>query len=171
MVLQINTAIIHGFVWSVVWMIIVSVSVRKFPWTIAHDYPKDVVQCADIPPPDKKQKRQSIVFFVCSFLVIIGTAVLSVLYTYGAKNVSFITVFFHLWIMSMTWNVVDLTIVDWLMICVLTSKLFIFPGTENCVGNKDYLFHFIGFLKGIVAMTLTAFMVSGTLFAVMRLMR
>lgn len=67
MVLQINTAIIHGFVWSVVWMIIVSVSVRKFPWTIAHDYPKDVVQCADIQQPDKKQKRQSIVFFVCSF--------------------------------------------------------------------------------------------------------
>ena len=160
MVLQINTAIIHGFVWSVVWMIIVSVSVRKFPWTIAHDYPKDVVQCADIQQPDKKQKRQSIVFFVCSFLVIIG-----------AKNVSFITVFFHLWIMSMIWNVVDLTIVDWLMICVLTSKLFIFPGTENCVGNKDYLFHFIGFLKGIVTMTLTAFMVSGALFAVMRLMR
>lgn len=56
----------------------------------------------------------------------------------------------------MTWNVVDLIVVDWLMICKLSVKLFVLPNTEKCNANKDYKFHFIGFLKGCVAMTVIA---------------
>ena len=73
--------------------------------------------------------------------------------------------------MAMMWNAVDLLVVDWFMICTLSAKLFIFPGTENCKGNKDYLFHFMGFFKGLIAMTLTALILSGVAFAIMRVIR
>lgn len=64
--------------------------------------------------------------------------------------------FLHLWIICLTWNVVDLLILDWLVFCTITPKCFVLPGTGNCKGYKDYKFHFIGFLKGCVYMTLFA---------------
>lgn len=68
----------------------------------------------------------------------------------------------------MTWNVVDLVIVDWLFICLLRIKYFVLPRTEDCEGNKDYKFHFIGFLKGIVAMTIVAVLFSGISYFMIR---
>ena len=171
MSLQIHTAVIHGVIWSALWAAMVAVSVHRFPWTIAHDYPADVTECAHILQPSVNQKRLAIVFFVCVFFLLAGTAIFSVFCTYGAKDVSFVTIFCHLWIMAMMWNAVDLLVVDWFMICTLSAKLFIFPGTENCKGNKDYLFHFMGFLKGLIAMTLTALILSGVAFAIMRVIR
>ena len=59
----------------------------------------------------------------------------------------------------------------WAAIVAVSAQLFIFPGTENCKGNKDYLFHFMGFLKGLIAMTLTALILSSVAFAIMRVIR
>ena len=71
----------------------------------------------------------------------------------------------------MTWNVVDLVIVDWLFICLFRIKYLVLPGTEDCEGNKDYKFHFIGFLKGIVAMTIVAVLFSGISYFILGLLK
>ena len=67
MSLQIHTAVIHGIIWSALWAAMVAVSLHRFPWTIAHDYPADVIECAHILQPSVNQKRLAIVFFVCVF--------------------------------------------------------------------------------------------------------
>jgi len=36
----------------------------------------------------------------------------------------------------------------------------VLPGTESCQGNKNYKFHFIGFLKGFVTRSMIAAVIS-----------
>ena len=39
-------------------------------------------------------------------------------------------------------------VLDWLLLCTITPSWAIVPGTEGNPGNKDYAFHFRGFLIG-----------------------
>ncbi len=52
----------------------------------------------------------------------------------------------------LTWLIIDwydCFVIDWIWVC--HSKKLIIPGTEDLVDSyKDYLFHFIGSLKGMV---------------------
>ena len=47
-------------------------------------------------------------------------------------------------------NLVDLVILDWLIVCWLEPRWVILPGTEHVVIPKQYLHHFKGFLMGTV---------------------
>ncbi|MDO4719508.1 MAG: hypothetical protein Q4A78_02490 [Peptostreptococcaceae bacterium] len=161
---------ISSILWSLLWIFIVYVSVQRFPWTIEHDYPPDVREAAKITPPDEKGKKQALIFMIFSFIAVASSAIGSVFLSYDAANLSSRTVFFHLLILCMTWNIVDLVVLDWIFICFLNSKWFIFPGTEHCKGNKDYKFHFAGFLKGCVAMTVVAGILTGFCLLLFRLM-
>jgi len=40
--------------WSILWTVMVSISIRIFPFTIEHDYPDDVRKAANISKPSKK---------------------------------------------------------------------------------------------------------------------
>ena len=51
--MDIKVILIEAIIWSVLWMIMVSISVRAFPFTIEHDYPKDVRKAANISIPSK----------------------------------------------------------------------------------------------------------------------
>lgn len=52
--MDIKVILIEAIIWSVLWMIMVSISVRAFPFTIEHDYPNDVRKAANISIPSKK---------------------------------------------------------------------------------------------------------------------
>ncbi|MFC2293059.1 MAG: hypothetical protein ACFNLD_07510 [Kingella oralis] len=71
--------------------------------------------------------------------------------------------------MGRAWNAVDLLLVDWLLICTLASPLFIFPNTAHCVGRHDFRFHFVGFLKGCVAMSAISGVLAVLTFGLMHL--
>ena len=45
-------------------------------------------------------------------------------------------------------NLVDLLILDWLVVCWFEPRWVILPGTEHIVIPKQYLHHFKGFLMG-----------------------
>ena len=47
-------------------------------------------------------------------------------------------------------NLVDLLILDWLIVCWFEPRWVILPGTEHIVIPKQYLHHFKGFLMGTV---------------------
>ena len=53
MLLDIKIILIEAIIWSMLWTITVSVSVRVFPFMIEHDYPKDVREIASILKPSK----------------------------------------------------------------------------------------------------------------------
>ena len=154
--------------WSLLWIIMVAISVRIFPFTIEHDYPEAARKVAKLPELTGKHKRNGAIFGVISFVILFGLLIAFAVLMYRGKELLFFRIFIHLWIVCMTWNVVDLVIVDWLLICLLRIKYFVLPGTEDCEGNKDYKFHFIGFLKGIFAMTIVAVLFSGISYFMLR---
>ncbi|AWE41583.1 MULTISPECIES: hypothetical protein [unclassified Actinobaculum] len=153
--------------WSALWMVLVSISVRRFPFTMEHDYPEDVRKVANIKPPSSRQKRTGMLFATLSLsltfalLVFFGVS--------GIRDVGqgFLPMFIRVWVICMVWNVVDLVVVDWFLICALACKYFLLPGTEGYTGNKNYRFHFKGFLKGSVAMTCMASIAAGVAYGIM----
>ena len=138
--MEYRALILESVIWSIIWIFFVIISVRVFPFTIEHDYPNDVRKLANIQKPTSKQKLQGIIFGIIGFVILFGLLIV--------------------WIICMTWNIVDLVIVDCLMICKFSVKWFVLPKTENYIGNKNYRFHFIGFLKGCFAMTVIAILFS-----------
>ena len=51
-------------------------------------------------------------------------------------------------------NLVDLLILDWIIVCWFEPRWVILPGTEHIVIPKQYLHHFKGFLMGTVVSVL-----------------
>jgi len=49
-------------------------------------------------------------------------------------------------------NLVDLLILDWLIVCWFKPRWVVLPGTEHIVIPKPYLHHFEGFLMGTVGL-------------------
>jgi hypothetical protein len=50
----------------------------------------------------------------------------------------------------LVFNLFDLIILDWLFFCTIQPRSMVLPGTEGMAGYRDYRFHFIGFLKGMI---------------------
>ena len=65
-------------------------------------------------------------------------------------SLSFWELFAHVFGLFFLFNLVDLLILDWLIVCRLTPRWLIIPGTEHIVMPKEYLYHFKGFLLGTV---------------------
>ena len=60
--LNFRNIILEAFIWSFLWVILVSISVRVFPFTIEHDYPEDVRKVAAINPPLGSHKIKGYIF-------------------------------------------------------------------------------------------------------------
>lgn len=162
------SVLLEGLAWSVLWIAMLMPMLFYFPWLLVHDYPEDVRKAVRLPEPTPVQRRNGIIFTVFGYVILLGALMAAGLIHYGASPVSFGAVFLHLWIICLTWNVVDLCVLDWLVFCTATPRCFILPGTEGCKGYKDYEFHFIGFLKGCVYMTLFALIFSAVDFMILK---
>ena len=155
--MNLEIVLVQGLLWSCLWIMAVAISVRVFPFTIEHDYPEDVRELANIAKPSPEHKRKGIVFAIISFSILFGLLVWFVVSHYKGQEPSFIRIFSHTWLVCMIWNMVDLVVVDWLFICLMSVKYFVLPGTEHYEGNRNFLFHFKGFVKGAVTMSVVAF--------------
>jgi hypothetical protein len=51
-------------------------------------------------------------------------------------------------------NLVDLLILDWLIVCKFKLRWAVLPGTEHIVMPKPYLHHFKEFLMGTVGLVI-----------------
>jgi hypothetical protein len=60
-------------------------------------------------------------------------------------------------------NLVDLVILDWLIVCWLKPRWVILPGTEHIVIPKPYLHHFKGFLLGTVGLAIVGLAIAALL--------
>ncbi len=167
---MILTAFLEGLVWSVLWIIYVYVIVTRFPWKMMHDYPKDIQEASALPEPTDKQKHNSSLFGTIGALVIFGAVIAFGLFQFKQEAVSFWSVFLFIFIIAMSWNVIDLLIMDWLIICTLTCKWVVIPGTEGCKGYKDYFYHFKAFLIGCIYSTFMALAVAGLDYTILRLL-
>ena len=62
---------------------------------------------------------------------------------------TFATVFAVGFLVAFVFNLVDLLVIDWLLVVAWHPRWFVPPGTQGDAANRDYRFHFKGFLKGL----------------------
>ena len=158
---MIGTALIEGFIWSALWIIYVYVIVKYFPWQMLHDYPKDIQEAATLKAPTERQNANAGIFSMIGALVSFVSLLLFGVMEFRLERTSFLTIFVFLVVIAMMWNVIDLLVMDWLVICTITPKWVVIEGTDGCKGYKDYLFHLKGFLIGCVYTTIMAVIFAG----------
>ena len=158
----------YGLIWSVMWSVYVFLILKFYPFSMLHDYPKDIQAAATIEKPTKAQEKASKQFGAVGGLIIFGVLLAFGLLRFHSEQASFLQVLKYIFIIAMTWNVIDLLIMDWLIVCTITPKWIVLRGTEGCKGYKDYFFHFKGFLVGCLYTALMALLFSGIDYAVLR---
>jgi hypothetical protein len=128
---------------------------RHFPKQI-----RDVV-----PPRSEKERRMSILLGVPLGLLFIGSTVASALLWRASAqgSPSFRELFAHIFGLFFLFNLVDLLILDWLIVCRFTPRWLIISGTEHIVMPKEYLYHFKGFLIGTVVSAIGGLVIAALL--------
>ena len=179
-----GTALSLGLIWSGLWMAYLYVIMKCFPWEMLHDYPEDVRRASTLPEPTGKQKRNAKIFSGIGSIIIFGALILFGLLRFHAERADFLTLLWFLFIIAMSWNVIDLLVmesraprpqapraprteVDWLLVCTVRPAWLIIPGTENCSSYSDYGPHFKGFLIGCIYTTLMALIFAGIDYALL----
>ena len=155
-------------IWSLLWILYVYMLLKCFPWEMVHEYPEDIREKTTLQEPSEQQKKQTKLYGgMASIALFLILSLFPILY-YRQTPETFLHVLFYTWIIAFTWNVVDLLIMDWLLVCTITPDWLVLPGTEGCRGYKDYRFHFIGFLQGCIYISLTALIMGGIAYLILR---
>ncbi len=158
--MMIKNALMNGLIWSVLWIAYVYMLLKCFPWEMVHEYPDDIKEKTTLRAPTDEQKKQAKLWGgLASIALFVILTVFPLLYYKNTPD-TFLHIFLYTWIIAFTWNVIDLIIMDWLLVCTITPDWLVLPGTEGCSGYKDYKFHFIGFLQGCLYITLTALLMA-----------
>jgi hypothetical protein len=139
-----------GALLSVVASTYLLVLLRFSPRMFLKHFPKEIREI--VPPKSEKERRMSILLGVPLGLLFIGSTFASALLWRASAqgSLSFWELFAHVFCLFFVFNLVDLLILDWLIVCRFTPRWLIIPGTEHIVMPKEYLYHFKGFLMGTV---------------------
>ena len=146
----IRHALLFGVILSAVLFTLMLVVGRINPEIMLKDYPPDIQ--ARHGPMSERSKRQRIPVVIVFFAIMLGIIAWSFhgVAATGAKDISFVAAFVHLFVMFSVFNLLDWLVLDWLIVVRIRPGFMILPGTEGLAGYDDYGFHFRGFLIGIV---------------------
>lgn len=126
-----------------------------------HDFPADIQ--AMVPPKTAQEQRLTNLLGVPFFLLFFGLPLLLMLdlpTTLGA-DFSFFTAWLYVFGLFFGVNLWDLLALDWLGFSLVDPQNPPLKGSEGAAGWRDYMFHFVGFLKGCVISAVGALLVSG----------
>ena len=141
--------LIDGLLMSTAATALIFASLRANPRIWLNDFPPDLRRA--VPPKSEAEKRQSLRWGLPFLAVLLGGPMLSALgLERAAGGAAFLQLFAHAFGVAFTFNLVDLLLIDWLVLCTYTPRAFVIPGTEGMAGYKDYGHHFRGFLIGTV---------------------
>jgi hypothetical protein len=134
---------------SLVASIYLLVLLRFNPRVFLRHYPKEIQKI--VPPKSQKERRMSI-----PLGLLIGIPFTSVLVwrTATLGSHSFRELFAYAFGVLFIFNIVDLLILDWLIVCWFKPRWVILPGTEHIAIPKQYLHHFKGFLMGTAGLAI-----------------
>ena len=83
--------------------------------------------------------------------------------TATSESHSFIGFFAYAFGLLFIFNLVDLLLLDWLILCWMEPWWVILPGTEHIVLPKQYFHHFEGFLLGTAGLAFVSFAIAAFL--------
>ncbi len=142
-------ALIYGIGLSLVLTTITVVSGLIAPDMWVSKYPPDIQQRYGPMSLRAARLRPYVAVLVFMAALLIPTLGLFALHN-EVGEVSFILAFAFSSVTLLVFNTFDLILLDWLLFCTVQPKLMVLPGTEGMPGYRDYRFHFIGFLKGLI---------------------
>ena len=147
-----------GALLSIVASTYLLVLLRFNPRIFLGHYPKEIREI--VPPKSEKERRMSILLGL-----LIGAPLASALLwrtaTLGSR--SFWELFAYSFGVLFIFNLVDLLILDWLIVCWFNPRWLILPGTEQIVILKSYLHHFKEFVMGTVGLVFVGLAVAALL--------
>jgi hypothetical protein len=147
-----------GALLSVVASTCLVVLLRLNPRIFLGHYPKEIRQV--VPPRTEKERRISILLGV---LVGVPFAVAFVWRTASLRRHSFCELLAYAFGVLFTFNLVDLLILDWLLVCWVKPRWVILPGTEHVVVPNPYMHHFKEFLMGTAGLAIVGLAVAALL--------
>ncbi len=127
------------------------------PRLMLQDYPKDIQ--AAVPPKTPAEKRQTLYWGIPFWVCLLGFPLIAALSAKGA-HLGFLEIFLCAAGVLFLSNLVDWLIIDWLIICTMTPKFVVLPGTEGMAGYKNYAMHFRGFLIGTVISVIVGLLIA-----------
>ncbi len=125
------------------------------------DVPPDILQA--VPPKTRAEQRLAIVIGVPFIVLMLGFPLYSTMGFDQAVggNASFWALFAHASGVLLIPFFVDLLVLDWLIICKITPRFVVYPGTEGFAGYKDFGFHLRAHARGILLLIPTAVVIAG----------
>jgi hypothetical protein len=110
---------------------------------------------------------------VVSLVTVIGVLALIVqsvvrLIALGGGYVSFLDIALSVFLLTQVFNIIDLLLIDWLLLVTIRPSFLMFPGTEHLADDRDYGFHFRGFLKGVFGSLIVSLIVASITRGVMQ---
>ena len=145
-VMDISLILKQGLIYSLLLSVSLFLMILVSPRLMLQDYPKEIQRL--VPPKTKKEKLGTFTYGLPFLLTFIFYPLLLGLYYAIQYQLKFQDIMLFVWGLMMFFNVWDMIVIDWLVVCVITPKFLIVPGTEGNKGYKNYLFDFIAFLKG-----------------------
>lgn len=141
-------SLFYGAILSIAMTALILGSLYWRPMIWIGDAPAEIRAVA---PPmsesDRRAKRLAGLVMLGIFLAVLVASVLG-LRGLAAGQPSFADVALSTFIVFMTFNLVDLLIIDWLLVVTVRPGFVMIPGTEGMAAYGDYGFHFHAFLKG-----------------------
>ena len=132
--------------------------VGRNPRYMMQDYPPEIT--ANIPPQTAKEKREGMRYGLPFLIILVGFPLLPGCFLFFWAD-PFHGVVAENILLMLSFNLVDLVILDWMIFCWLTPRFMVLPGTEGHLGYKNYFFHFVGFLKGLIFVLIGSLVVTG----------
>jgi hypothetical protein len=157
--LLLNLALIFGLALTVVLMAMMLISGTIAPDMWVGNYPPDIKEKFGPMSPRAARLRPYFAIFLFGAFIAIPLIGLLVLRT-RAGQIPYLPAVLFSFIVVLLFNVFDLLVLDWLFFCTIQPRLMVLPGTEGMAGYKDYRFHFIGFLKGLIFCTVGSLIIA-----------
>lgn len=126
------------------------------------DYPDDVL--AAVPPRTREETKKAWFFGIPYFGWSFGFPLYSGFRFVqgGGAGIRFWEISLHIFLVMVSFWLVDLLLLDGILFCWITPKFVVIPGTEGFTGYKDFSMHLRGhFYKGIPMLAVTSIVLAG----------
>lgn len=144
----IQHSLIYGSLLSVLLSAVILITLYRWPMIWVSDAPADIQAAAGpMSAADRRVKKIGGALFLVIIAGVVVAATLRLAQLSGGE-LAFPDLALSTFLILMTFNVVDLLLIDWLLVVTIRPSFAMLPGTEAMAAYADYGFHFRGFLKG-----------------------
>jgi hypothetical protein len=166
---DIGKILIDGGIFSLIASLYLLGILRFNPRLFLQDYPQEIQM--RVPPKSDQEKRQSLLLGIPFLVLLVVGPLLSTLFLQRGHGgeLGFFPLFLQAFGVSFLFNLTDLLVLDWLVLCLITPRFLIIPGSEGEEGYMDYGFHFRGFLVGTLLSIISGGIIAGLVYIYCRL--